>query len=259
MLTDFQCIQCKDNNETAPPFTSFLERNPTIKNLRIDADDLCKISFNTSSIRLDCLSIDLNETNIEPIEFCNQIKSLYGNGYFKTLRLAEEHNIFNPQFSSRLEMFTNELISFNALEVLHACEFSQSICHLTGLKELHIRYLDNSIDLEAIAKNLTKLERLWIQCTVDQFLPFFRYSKTIKMVILDGVWSRADRLNVLNLNKVREMSGLKRKVKIGVSEKVYLTAKWKAQNVNYGVVEFTRRETIFGQFDYNDLHESFLG
>lgn len=252
MLTDFQCLNSRG---TTPPLTAFLERNSSIKNLRIACDDLRKISFNTSTIRLDCLSVDMIHAGIQPTEFRNRISALLTNGNIKTLRLAEGEYIFDPDYNYSLEMFINELAWCSALEVLYAYQFSANIRHLTGLKELHIGHVIDDINFEAVAKNLPKLERLWIQCTVDQFLPFLRHTKSLKMAILDDFRSREKPLNLCNLNEARKMSGTKRKVKIGVLETVYLPTKWKANTLDYDFVEITRSETICEHFDYNDLHE----
>lgn len=242
-----------DPDQPVPPLPallkSFLERNPTIKSLRIDADYLLEIGLNASTVQLDFLTVAINGPAISAVELAIRLKTLHANGVYKKLQLSLQRFIID-------KMFFNEMRSFSALEVLRTFAFNAKICHLTELKELHLFRLTKATqaDLEAIAKNLTKLERLWIYGTVDQLSPFLRNSKALKMAIFceynDD--SFCVPLNLFKLNKVRRMSGSQRKVSIGLYEKGYVATKWMTKNVNYELVEITRQETIRERFEYSN-------
>lgn len=55
--------------------------------------------------------------------------------------------------------------------------------------------------------------------------------------------------NLVNMDKTRQMSEIKRKVRIGVFEQRYLESKCGANNVNHGLAEIHRVETIRGHYD----------
>lgn len=251
MLTDFQCNNFKGTSSET--ITSFLDRNSGIKNLRIRFEDLNKIHFEETRIRLESLSIDVYTTDIDATAFANRLKELHANGYFKTLRICETNSDYDD------EIFINAMASFSALEALHIGELKANVCHLIHLKELHIQCtvtdFDNMIDciphFEVIAKTLINLERLWINCTIRGFLPFLRYSKKLKLAIWnnndDGI--DVDTLNLFDLNEERRMSGIKRKIQIGFFEGMYLAMKRKTKDEDdYELVKITRAETIFEQF-----------
>lgn len=196
--------------EMSSSFKSFLERNPTIKRLHIKYEDLQKIPFNTSTLRLDCLTISTTETIDNGGEWANQLKALHANGYYNTLHILD--NVISG--SNEFGLFLNEMTSFSAFEVLYTCRFHTNICRLTQLKELHILELNRQtgFDLEAVAKNLINLERLWIECTVGEILSFLRYSKKLRMVVWENGTIPANALNLFHLNEMRRTGGMQRKV-----------------------------------------------
>lgn len=146
--------------------------------------------------------------------------------------------------------------SFNAFETLLTLEFSSNICNLIYLKELHILDMIDDLDLTATAVNLSNLERLQIYCTVEQFLPFLRYSKQSNIVLFSERYRQLDpefALNLYKLNEARRMSGTPRKVKLGWFEHAYLATKWMAKNVNSDLVEISRLEPVLNQFSFMDF------
>lgn len=144
--------------------------------------------------------------------------------------------------------------SFSSLEVLFSFSFPANVCRLTNLKELQLSaYKTDENDLKPIAMNLINLERLSIEGTIDQLLSFLRHSRTLKLAILDDRRTPSNALNVLTMNEVRRIGGMKSKVRIGVSEKQYLATKWKWNCLSHNLVEIIRVETIREYFDYNTL------
>lgn len=227
------------------PLASFLEQNPGIKSLQIRGKDLEQISLDTSTIRLDCLNIYTDISERGAVKLANRLKTAHERGHYKRLHL-------HVQISgiTEFETFITAMRSFSPFEAFDTGIFTRNICRLIHLKELHISiYSNRETGLEAIAKNLINLERLWIWGTVDCLLPFFRCSKKLGMVINNNNSKSA--LNLFNLNELRQMGGMHSKILIGVSEDIYLETKWKAKNVNYNLVEITRAETIREHFVFN--------
>lgn len=143
------------------------------------------------------------------------------------------------------------MISFRPLEVLSTYEFiTNGMSQLTQLKELYLWSLDCDVSLETMALNLGNLERLRIDGTVSQLMSFLRHSKRLKFVIFGDKNGFFYALNLYNLNEARRISGMKRKVRIGVYEDKYLATKWKEKNVNYDLVEISRKETMRKYFHY---------
>lgn len=258
MLADFECTDCPGLSEF---LTSFLELNPSIKTLRIGINDLWEIQSEwTSTIRLDCLDIRIGEMYRNWNEYVERIKVLHANGHFKTLHinLCYDSEYGLEEFIGEITSIVKEMASFSALEALSTYHVIDNICLLTQLKELHFKLVDDeNIDLEPVAKNLINLERLWIDCTVDQFLPFLRHSKNLKVAIFEGTGYNSA-LDLHNLNEERQLGGAKQKVKIGAYENIYLATKWKTINVDYDLVEICRTETLREQFVYNNLHNRYL-
>lgn len=239
MLEHFQYTDCAE----LARLPSFLERNPSIKRLCIGNNCLRHIFVDAVTIQLKCLNIEIDSMENESSALANKLKTLHSNDFYKTLHLS----ISDGANDENYEMFLNEMTSFSALQILCTFKFHQNICHLTGLKELHLRKLDRQTDLETIAINVRNLERLWIEGSVYQFTSFLRNSNTLKLAILDD---NNAALNLFHLNRVRQMGGIQQKVRIGVFEWQYLATKWTEQYGNYELIEITRAETIREHFDY---------
>lgn len=257
MLADFGCIRCPGSVQF---LTSFLALNPSIKTLRIGNNDLWEIQSEwTSTIGLNCLDIHIGEMYVNWKKFVERIKVLYANGHFKTLHLnlCYDNEYGLDEFIDEITSIVKEMASFIALEVLSTYHVIDNIHLLTQLKELHFKSDDDEIDLEKVAKNLVNLERLWIDCTVKQFLPFLRHSKKLKVAIFNDTEDDSA-LNLHNLNEIRQLGGAKQRVKIGAAENIYLATKWKTMNANYDLVEISRKETLREQFAYNNLHNSYI-
>lgn len=235
--------------EELTQLVSFLELNPSIKCLRIEARDLREIplQISTSTAQADCLYIDTYRWLTDANAVLHQLKTLHANGFYKKLRLsiAQSPNGFDS------ELIVRAMISFSPLEVLSTYEFiTNGMSQLTQLKELYLWSLDCDVSLETMALNLVNLERLRIDGTVSQLMSFLRHSKCLKFVIFGDKNCFFYALNLYNLNEARRISGMKRKVRIGVYEDKYLATKWKEKNVNYDLVEISRKETMRKYFHY---------
>ena len=175
------------------------------------------------------------------------MQTLYANGFFKSLHLA----IVSLPYDFDFTMLIQQMISFNALEILDACTFySAAMSQLIQLKELHFFGFGTDVDFEQIAQNLINLEQLHIRCTIDQLMPFLRHSTKLKFITFYDCYEKYDALNVSNLNQVRRTGGMQRKIQIGVNQEQYLATKWKENNGNGDLVEITRAETIHKYFHF---------
>lgn len=250
LLENFQCTKCEN---TTPNLISFVERNPSIKSLRIGVNDLHEVPQNIPKFRLDCLKIEIGSTLISAEGIMNRLKTLHANGCYKRL-----HVLLLWTSQSAEETLFNKMASFDGLEVLFTGYCHANIRYLTKLKELHFSDVMAEMDLEEVALSLSKLERLWISGSVDELKPFLRHSKALKTVILDtNIIAPGKPLNLFDLNRERQKSGMTLKVQIGLNENEYLATKWKSNNVNYDFVEPTRTETITKHFDYKDIYCKF--
>lgn len=128
---------------------SFLKRNSSIRCLRIADENLRRIPFDTQTIQLDYLNVNILKAT-DTTDLLSRLKTLNANGFFQKLRLSIK---FLPDdFDS--ELFVQELVSFRALEVLYTIHFyTNASCQLTQLKELHVMYLHNDVNLDAMARN----------------------------------------------------------------------------------------------------------
>lgn len=220
----------------------FLERNTNIKGLQIGADNLCKIPLETTTIHLDYLHIDNAETTFEANEIAMHLKALHANGFFKKLRfLSVYEDIFDD------EAFIRQMISFSGLETLCILGSYTNMCQLDQLKEMQIVWFHPEPNLDILAKSLTNLERLSISGSINQLEPFLRHSKKLKYVSYQDYFGNA--LDVPELNAVRKMSKIQRKVKIGLYEGDYLRTKSLARNIDFDLIEIVREQSIRKHFD----------
>lgn len=256
MLTHFQYSDPKDETATSMMLTSFLNLNPSIKNLQISHANIEKIRFDEiTGTRLNYFCIDMynpfpSDISYIIIEIIEKMKELHKKDFFKTFRVISFIE------SSEWEKIAEKLTPFSALEALYLNEFHASVYNLTQLKEFHIGLkIKDDVDLEAIAKNLVNLERLWLECTGDQFSLFLEHSKKLKMAIWKDSNKGGDALNLLHLNDKRQMSGMTQKVIIGVCEHTYVATKYMAIKMEYELVEIVRMEKIREQFAFMHFQE----
>lgn len=229
MLENFEYSNYK---EIAPKFVSFSEKNPSLNSVRIDSRDLQAMPLETSTAQLNYLNVNIvrRPTKTDAKQILRRLRTLYGRGFFKKLRLSLQRGVDGIDY----DMFIRELMSFDALEALCTADFYTNVCYLAQLKELHLQYLHPEVNLETMSMNFQSLERLCIGGTLDHLTSFIRHSKRLKFVIFDGYTGNHNSLDLLKLNRARQASGIKCKVQIGVFEdrSLYLPTKWNAQNSN---------------------------
>lgn len=178
--------------------------------------------FLASKTQLDTLEI-LDGYYGPPVNMqtlCTLLNQLHERGFYKQLHLCvvESNQECGEQFAS-----------LKALESISVNQFSDKcrLDRLCNLKMLTISNNVNASDMETLAKNLVNLKSLSIGATIDDILPFFRWSVNLRKVHLhlDGHF-----LDVAKLSGERAKLENARKIMVYVSDYVFLETKWTTKN-----------------------------
>lgn len=247
-----QRMQYTRNDENSD-LCGFLEQNPGLNCLQIDAEDFwsnrnaLELSH-TKRRGLDCFVIEIESTAIEGDEFTNVLEAFYEHGFYKKLHLAvywiSDDYDYQPLFDGMQALQ-------QPLDVLHTEIFNENIARLIDLRELHLMELDAEVDVMPLALQLIEIERLWIEGTTNQLQPFLQHSKSLKSVVFE-LKGRNDGsgLNLAAWNRERGKLQPPGKVSIGVDENLYLTTKWMVKNSELRAIELARKETIREYFEF---------
>lgn len=207
-----------------------------------------------------------DEPNIEKSNeytFFELANKLYARQFYRRLRW-----LCQPTFFQEL---ADEMVSINGLTklVLNTDTDPVALSRLKNLEELHIGRSEQITDLEMLANNLTNLTQIHFQVAFfDQI--FMIISQAVKLEkiqinsILDGSRRRQDGkydnikiINLVELNKERELLNGAGKVVIYVEEKVYLTTKWALGDSNFHLIRLKREESYEFGFDCDTLFQKF--
>lgn len=231
---------------------TFLELNPNIKRLTITADCLWTNSnaFMASNVHLDCLVVDFRDnsrcakklsnkmTHFSEILFELQVRGFYKSLHIRVIYMDDE----------QCEEFITTLSSLETMQKLTIIP-DVNISALLNLKELCIGWIHKNKNIETLAISLIKLERVYFyEATTDDILPFIRHGARLNVIKIEilkgGPLVKNDCLDIATLNEERSKLASARKVLIYVEEKTYLATKWKTKNLNYGLVDIKRTESI---------------
>lgn len=241
---DFSTLQFYPRNTE---LTNFLNRNTGLKHFGVSNLFLWtnRAAFIQSNIELDTFSIytELHHDSEEfsASEFVNLLKTLYERGFFKSLtfKMIETDELTNYQ------ELIDELATLDAFEVLITLE-TTDLSRLIHLKELWLTGYFYATNLELLARNLTKLERIHFQnASTDDIRPFFQHCKRLKAVKVyemrgGSLLEDGAALNLDALNRDREILGISRKVKICTEERIYLATKNQIKNLGSDRVDIAR-------------------
>lgn len=218
----------------------FLEKHTKLKHFECDYRFLWanRNLLNETNVQLDLLTVWAREWNMAELfdQFVDFLKQLYERGFYKILHLSF-FDIWNPT----LNYFFNAMSTLPALEILSYVYPLNSLSRFTNLKEFRAyRLSDSATEIEIVAKSLIKLEQLTVDnATVDDILPFIRYSKRLKAIRILKLRKNSI-LDLFRLNEERKKLGNPRQVVIYVREDVYLYKKWQSKNLNLSYVKITR-------------------
>lgn len=126
---------------------------------------------------------------------------------------------------------------------------------LTNLTELDLKtdeviFPNDSIDLESTAKSLLNLKRLHLENPKSEMIePFFQNSTKLNGIKIEQ--SKGDRfINLISLNKKREIFFGAKKVTIFLDESAYLATKWRYKASDLKMIELQRAESW--QYNFGD-------
>lgn len=237
----------------------FLERNPNIRTFATSELFLWtnRNQFLNSKAKLDILRIDMDiffdETLIggdkRMIQSIFQlINQLFEHGFFQRLHLL----------ISKFINDIDEVASLHSLEKLSIINFmhSYSLRPLTLVKELIIINGVERIDVEQLAEQCVKLEKLYLGVnTVDDFLPFVRRSAKLNKLTL--IMHHTENLDIVMsaLNEERQKLPGARKLIIYVPDHIFVDTKRTTRNgdVNLSSIELRRGEE-YDDFLDREIH-----
>lgn len=218
---------------------SFLEKHTELTDFECNLPFLWphRHSLCQTNVQLNLFIIDFTRTcNIQSDQFVDFLKTLHVRGFYKALQLSMDRitdNVF--------EHSTNAIFALPAFEILDInTDSTFNLTRLTNLKELHVYNLI-STDMDALAKSLTRIERLSFgNVSINDLLPFICKSKRLKSIHIDHLRDNGNGLDLFALNEKRETLTNARQVTICVREEDYLATKWRTRNLNLNLVRISR-------------------
>lgn len=228
--------------------TNFLEQNDGLKHFGVSDYFLWtnREAFIESNMALDSFAVYTavqsdDKGEMSTVEFVNLLKELYGRGFFKSLTFK----IIETDENINYQELIDEMAALDALEVLVTNE-NNDLSRLSNLKELWLMDYHYASNMEVLAMNLTKLERVYFHsASTTDIQPFFQHAKrlkSIKVYEMNGGSLLEDgaALNLFVLNLERKSLRISRRVSVCVDEEIYLATKNKKKNLNLAHVEIAR-------------------
>lgn len=223
----------------------FFELNPSVRSFESNAAYMWKnrAVFLKLKVKLDDLAIyvpyEMNE--IDVIKFFAFLNILHNRGFYKRLHLAGDHYLTNERLIAANGLVTLFFIRkilfqrFNPIKVLPIGSY------MSNLRELGVN-AQNGLDMEEIANNCKKLQRLYIVEPTFQDIRSF-ICRSLELTEITARFFRGNHLNLWTLNNEREKLENARKVTIYVEEEKYLATKWTTIETNYSLIELRRTES----------------
>lgn len=225
----------------------FLEKHSKLKHFQIDSDFLWanRHIFNHTNIQLDSLNISFDPWLVtspsnELIAF---LKTLHVHRFYKTLEISSAIRI-SDEMSKTIETIpTFEKLSIHQDLFVDLNRFS-------NLRELQFNGILSPTNMEIVAMNLSKLERLKVNfSTASGIAPFVRYSKRLTTIAV-SYFLDFEKLDLVKLNYDREALAHACQVLIGMAESIYFHYNWKRQNLNLNRVKIVRLHS--SEIPYNN-------
>lgn len=233
------------HSDKIPELAEFFTCNPNVRTfsttfhmLKLNGDFL-----KAANVKLDRLTVFGDWSRDDAMyELCNLLKELYRKGFYQRLHF----HVYHTYSEENLQ----QIVSAPAIEKLHLMTISAVMPPLVHLKELCITTGDNFADLDAVAKNLLNVERIFIaRCSSNFIVPFIRYApkvRHLKVVFLsEGMYFDGKTVDLLRMNQERQLLSGASKTNIYVNEKVFLATKWTANQVSVGLIEL-KRDRAYG-------------
>lgn len=221
---------------------TFFIRNRNIRSFATSANCLYENRnlMMEAKLRLDLLQVDIDLWAKQNMGlFCKLLNDIHGKFLYKRLHL-------NTRFVDQKSI--KRMATLNSLErlIVVNCEKRDIILDsLVNLKELAISVSCHVGNLINMAKNLTKLERIFFyQAVADDILILIKHSATLREITVSrlpyGIHFVRGALDIVALNAEREKLPGAVPVKIYVDETIYLRTKWKTSQAICRLVEVKR-------------------
>lgn len=143
------------------------------------------------------------------------------------------------------------LPSIPGLETLCIRKFGESqLPQLVNLKELILLNVTNVAKMDILANNLVNIERLYINASIDEIMPFIRQSQKLNKIKLASLCKV---LNLAKINTERKKLAGARKITMYVPNDVFLATKWATRNgdTNLEHIEMQRSDSFQWNHHYN--------
>lgn len=225
---------------------NFLELNQNIQTFVIAACDLWanRNIMMTAKFSLNALGIDLRGHNFT-ILFARLLQKLYMRGVYKRLKLLFYH--VSSQETIGLLASLNVPIVWLKIEEVGEDLIEYQLSDLIHLEEILIANRNRLTNIEVMANNLTRLERVFFEyASFNDILPLISRAANLRKITIlnleEGIHFDAT-TNVINLpalKKMREKLAAAKKVILYVNEDIYLTNKWTHRKTDFGVIRIMR-------------------
>lgn len=237
---------------------NFLERHPNVRILSINSSLFWKNQqqFLKSTAKLDLLEYEELYPKMATADsdvWCI-LNQLHENGFYKKI---------NFHIRSVNKAISEKITFIRGLQKLVILEFNKSfnLINLKNLKQLDILRYPKPTEMKILAKNLTKLERIFIgDATIKDIIPFVKYSMNLmklNVAFNDDIQSNEAHksnafLDCIKLNKAREKFNGAKKITVFVQENDFLETKWMNNgNINMEFVEIKRIDSINWEHQFN--------
>lgn len=214
-------------------------------------------TFLESNIKLDSLEIKHFDSgfyfyHVERLSvpsICNLLNELFAKGVYKKVHLYI-HDIDEPS-----SQFMVGLQGFDKLSIRNVDGSGCHLARLVNIRELSIFDCARATDLEKVATQLQRLERIMLQnVSYDNILPFVRFSSRLKRMKIfpkDAVSFKA--LDLQQLNAERAKLPRPQKLIIYMEDNVFLATKWAAKNgdTDLKFVEMKRSNSLCWDDDHS--------
>lgn len=188
MLEHFELLP---RNGKVCEIQTFFEQNPNVRSFSTNLKFL-NANLNAlmkSDTRLDCLIINKSrKTSRNLAKLYNGLNQLYKRGFFEKLQLYTENYVDSGYVD--LDVTTNALEKLS-ISVTQFPSFYENLPFLSQLNIIELGIFDEynfDYDMEILAKNLCKLERLHLaNGTANDLLTFIRYAPKLQIIRIQSL------------------------------------------------------------------------
>lgn len=235
---------------------TFLEINPNIKTFSaVDkwfwANREVVLSAN---VQLNELSIFITSEDWENFgSLWNLLNQLFERGFYKRL------NLYYNVYACNQTLF-DQMAKLNGIRKLeNKCSDKISLSAFSDVENILFKDSDKLNDLDAIATNLTKLQKInFLFARMDHIKRLVSQAANLSKIIIgslideeNGRTTKWEPFLLREMNWYREKLAGAKKLTIYVEENVYLATKWKLKNTNLSLVQLLRTDSYEDDDDFN--------